>query len=306
MKADAVLFAAGRGERLRPLTDLVPKPALPLLDVPLGAFGLRVLTGAGRKTLVNLSHLAAAAESALAPFAPGATWYREPDDPFGTGGTLREAYHAGLLAAEVVTWNADVIAPVDIEALVASHRESGAPATALVVAVAEGADFLVEGGRAIGFLDRRQAREAAGARFAGIGVFSLPDVLGLVPPDGPAGLGESVLGPLARRQELNVVIHPGPALDVGTPAAFLRASLGFLNGDIEGPPPPGRVRGGTYLGEGAEAPEECLGRGAVLLRGAVAEPGSRIESSIVFPGERVPRGSRLTGSIWVDGNPLEA
>jgi hypothetical protein len=45
MSLGSVLFAAGHGTRLRPLTERLPKAAVPLLDIPLGAFGLAALLG---------------------------------------------------------------------------------------------------------------------------------------------------------------------------------------------------------------------------------------------------------------------
>jgi MurNAc alpha-1-phosphate uridylyltransferase len=62
----AMILAAGRGERLRPLTDRTPKPLLPIAGTPLIEHQLRWLAAAGiREIVINLHHLADAIEGAL-------------------------------------------------------------------------------------------------------------------------------------------------------------------------------------------------------------------------------------------------
>ncbi|HYY45090.1 MAG TPA: sugar phosphate nucleotidyltransferase, partial [Actinomycetota bacterium] len=62
----AVLLAAGRGKRLRPLSDLLPKPAMPVLDVPVATFALRGLADVFEHVVVNTNHLPDAVVARLA------------------------------------------------------------------------------------------------------------------------------------------------------------------------------------------------------------------------------------------------
>ncbi|HEX2235464.1 MAG TPA: sugar phosphate nucleotidyltransferase [Actinomycetota bacterium] len=218
----SVLFAAGRGARLRPLSDVVPKPALPLGGAPLGARALAVLVRECPPVLVNLAHMHARVRRALAPYAPpGAVAFAvESPEPYGTGGTLAAARER--LAAPVVTWNADVVTDLRPADLLGAHAAGGAPATVAVRTVDRGADLLVRDRRAIGFVDRRTSPGAAGAAFLGIAVFE-PEALALLPDRRPLGLAEGLLRPLAARGRLGVHVHEGYWIDVGTPGRYARA-----------------------------------------------------------------------------------
>ena len=67
MKIRSILLAAGRATRLRPLTEALPKVALPLLDIPMGGFGLALLAPYG-PLVVNTSYLSDAVAPALVPW----------------------------------------------------------------------------------------------------------------------------------------------------------------------------------------------------------------------------------------------
>jgi MurNAc alpha-1-phosphate uridylyltransferase len=68
----AMILAAGRGERMRPLTDICPKPLLPVGGQPLIAWHLQRLAAAGfRDVVINHAHLGAQIEAAL---QTGAAW----------------------------------------------------------------------------------------------------------------------------------------------------------------------------------------------------------------------------------------
>ena len=305
-KAGAVLLAAGRGTRLRPLTDHVPKPALPLLDVPVGAFGLEAFRRADMRPLVNLSHLAALAERVLAPFAPEGLWLNEPPEPFGTAGTLREADARGLLDPTFVVWNGDVVAPVDPRELLEEHLRSGAAVTVVGHPVDAGADFAFAGGRATGFIDRRERADAPGVRFAGISAMS-SSALSSIPPVGPAGIGESILRPLTERGEVAVVVTRESVLDVGTIRDFSKASERLLNHPA-GPVPPGTILdldgGRSYLGPGSRAAPGVMGPGGILLEDAATEPGARVERAVVWAGDYVPAGAVVEDCVWFNGRCL--
>jgi mannose-1-phosphate guanylyltransferase len=302
MAFGSVLFSAGRGKRMRPLSDEIPKPALPVLDVPLGAFGLKRLLSAAPPVAVNVSHLPDEIESALGRFGDFGL-LREPVGGLGTGGTLKALEDD--LAPSFVTLNADALIDLDIEMLAEHHRQSGATATGAVVAVGKGADF-VGTGVARSFIDRRIDPDAPGLRFAGAAAFSR-DVLKLMPDEPPVGLGETVFPLLVDRGELALYEHDGYALDVGTPASYLRANLDLLHNRFESPVDLSgeiiEVEGGrAYIGLDAQVDEQSIKAGAIILLGAKVGLGASIENAIVMPDEKVAANEELAGTIaWAGG-----
>jgi N-acetyl-alpha-D-muramate 1-phosphate uridylyltransferase len=116
----AMLFAAGRGERMRPLTDATPKPLLPVGGKPLIAWQLERLAAAGiREVVVNTSHLADRFPAAL---GDGGHWglrlhllYEGPE-PLETGGGILNALPL-LGEAPFLVVNGDVWCDVDLATL---------------------------------------------------------------------------------------------------------------------------------------------------------------------------------------------
>jgi mannose-1-phosphate guanylyltransferase len=304
----SLLFAAGRGKRLRPLSDVVPKPAIPLLDVPLGAWGLGDLGRGAPPVLVNVSHFPEQVIEALRPFAPGGLLDSmfEPR-ALGTAGTLRAV--ARRLRGPLVTRNADLLADDYVAELLEAHGAAGAEATVLLEPVARGADFSMRGETITGFIDRQIERDAVGARFAGMAVFEA-DVVRHIPAGQPHGLGETVLRTLAENGGLAACITHGYVRDVGTPSDYLAASLDLVAGRAPPPPDgwPGTIvdvpGGRAYVGPEAKVRDEDLGPGAVILRAARVAPASRVTRSIVWPKETVPPGKVLDKVVWARGEPV--
>lgn len=302
-----VLFAAGRGERLRPLTDTVPKPCLPLLDIPLGAWGLDALLTLDGEVIVNVSYRAHDVVAALEPHAGGARFVVESPHPYGTAGTL--AALRGGIEQRVLTWNADELTDLDPSELLGTHERHGTPATLAVAEVGAGADLEVSGDSASGFVDRRARPDAEGARFIGAAVFEA-HVLARLPDTRPLGVAEALLRPLVERGEVTVHRHGGYALDIGTPERYLQASLDLLYGRGPRPPVPypgsisGPGGGRRYVGPGGTAAPGTLGPGAIVLAGARVHPGARVSQAVVWNGEEVPSGTRTEGTVWAGGKPL--
>jgi MurNAc alpha-1-phosphate uridylyltransferase len=91
----AMILAAGRGERLRPLTDSLPKPLIEIRGKPIIVHHLEGLAAAGfRHVVVNLSHLGDMIREEL---GDGATWgltihySQEPPEALETGGGIQQA-----------------------------------------------------------------------------------------------------------------------------------------------------------------------------------------------------------------------
>jgi len=121
----ALIFAAGRGERMRPLTDRTPKPLLPVGGKPLIAWHLEKLAAIGvHYVVINTSHLA---EQFPAALGDGSRWglriryaYEGPT-PLETGGGMLNALP--LLGAEpFLVVSGDVWCDADFAALPAEPR----------------------------------------------------------------------------------------------------------------------------------------------------------------------------------------
>lgn len=308
MTIGSILFAAGEGKRLRPLTYEGAKPALPLLDLPLGSWGLTELLRAAPPVVVNASHQASGLERALREVCPdGWEFFYEGVEGLGTGGTV--AALADRMEGPVVVHNGDLITDLDVTALLATHEERGAGITLAVRAVGSGADVEVHDGAITGFIDRRVTPDAEGGQYVGVAVIEA-EVARRISKTVPLGLGESVFGPLAQRGWLAAHMHDGYVLDVGTIERYLEASADALSGRLPGPPLPWpgevlEVGGGrAYLGPGAKAADGSLGPGAVLLARALVTEAAFVERSVIWRKEVVMPGQEVRDAIWIDDRAI--
>ena len=121
----AMILAAGRGERMRPLTDHTPKPLLPVADKPLIVWHIEALAGAGvREIVINHAWLGEALEEAIGDgrrWGVKIAWSREGRDGLETAGGIATALPL-LGTAPFIALNGDVFADLDPAHLVAAAK----------------------------------------------------------------------------------------------------------------------------------------------------------------------------------------
>lgn len=208
----AMILAAGRGERMRPLTDHTPKPLLAVGGKPLIAWHLERLAAAGFcEVVINHAHLGAQIEEALGDgkkWGLTITYSPEPPGALETAGGIAQALP--LLGDEdFLVINGDIWCDWDV---------AGAPALAgrgpHLVLVANpahhaGGDFRLDNGR-VGHADGGET-----LTYAGIGVFS-PDFFAAV-PRGSALKLRPLLDAAITAGTPGGERHDGRWVDVGTP-----------------------------------------------------------------------------------------
>ncbi|HYL60691.1 MAG TPA: NDP-sugar synthase [Candidatus Acidoferrales bacterium] len=127
----ALVLAAGMGERLRPLTDVTPKPMLELGGRPIIHYPLAMLKRAGiLEVAINVHHLAGLVQAGVgdgAALGLNVTYAPEPV-LLGTGGPLN-GLREFLGGDTFVIANSDTILDLDLGAMISFHRDRGALAT---------------------------------------------------------------------------------------------------------------------------------------------------------------------------------
>ena len=204
-----MILAAGRGERMRPLTDHTPKPLLEVGDRPLIGHHLAALARAGvREVVINHAHLGARIERAL---GDGATYglrirYSPEDVALETGGGIFRALPLLGPGAFIVV-NGDVWTDFDLARL---HLADGDLAHLVLVDNPDhhpAGDFALEG-------DRVRTEGGPRLTFSGIGVYRPALFDGCTP-------GRFPLAPLLRAAmaagRVSGERHAGRWVDVGTP-----------------------------------------------------------------------------------------
>ncbi|HEV2701325.1 MAG TPA: nucleotidyltransferase family protein [Steroidobacteraceae bacterium] len=206
----AMLLAAGRGERMRPLTDHTPKPLLVAGGKPLIAWHLEALARAGvRDVIINLSWLGPQIRAAVGDgrgFGVRVHYSEEGSPPLETGGGIFQALPL-LGPAPFLVVNGDTFTDFDVSAL----RLSAAADARLVLVPNPPqhprGDFDLEGERIID-------REPRPLTYSGIGIFSPALFAG-------CSAGRFALLPLLQRAaaagRLQGQRHDGVWRDIGTP-----------------------------------------------------------------------------------------
>lgn len=305
----AFLLAAGRGVRFRPVTESIPKPLFPFLNVPLARAHLARLRRFGvAEAGVNLHHLGGQIEQDLvdhAPELPELHFFRERD-LLGTAGGVKNA--AGFLSSgDFLVVNSDAAIEPDYEALLRRHRESGRPATLLVVANREPDRYTPlqsEGDRITGF-GRRQAgrepdREVPPLLYTGVCVLA-PRLLAQIPAGETSLVGDLWERLLERGEEIGWIQHEGFFADLGRPSDFLRASLEALSRGGPFPPGAGTFDAGSRIL--LDRPHDEAGPDAIgcVIGDAALGTGARFRSSVVWKGTEVGAGASLEGCLLAGG-----
>lgn len=130
-----MIFAAGLGTRLRPLTDKLPKALVEVNGVPMLELVLRRLAAAGVKEFVINTHsFHEKIEAFVRKIDPGLriSLSREEAFPLETGGGLKKAAAFFNDGKPFFAYNADVYSEMDLRGLYAAHEGSGALATLAV------------------------------------------------------------------------------------------------------------------------------------------------------------------------------
>jgi NDP-sugar pyrophosphorylase family protein len=130
----AMILAAGYGKRLRPLTETIPKPLLPVAGQPILAWNLLLLKRHGiTEAIINLHHLGHLIVEALGDgsrYGMKLAYSHEPE-VLGTGGGIKQAAPY-LKNAPFLVLNGDTLSNCDLTALISGHRAGNALATLAV------------------------------------------------------------------------------------------------------------------------------------------------------------------------------
>lgn len=216
----AFILAAGKGTRLAPVTDTLPKVLVPVLGV---AMLDRLVAGLQRhgadSIALNTHHLAEVVERHVT-----ARWGRDGAAPrrfheselLGTGGAFANAI--AFWDQDVLVWNGDIVADVDIGALRNAHRASGAHATMVISDRKASSHLQVD---AAGWMcgihsprrnDRRVVRTPEGEpqprAYHGIAIFG-PQLVRQMARPGPFDLIEAMLVAIQQGARVSTY-HAGP------------------------------------------------------------------------------------------------
>ncbi len=272
----AFVLAAGLGERLRPVTDILSKPLIPLCGKPCIERAVeRVMQCEPEHLCVNLHYKADAIRTWASGTSFGARirFYHEPDI-LGTGGALKNA--APLLAGGTfLVCNSDIITDIDLSVLLDRHlAEKNLVTLALLDyprfnTVRVAADGLFAG-------LRRPAGENPEFRlraFTGIAVYE-PAFLDFL-PDGVSHVTDAWKRARDAGERVATFDVSGCFWsDIGTPASYVRTVFDLL-----------RTEGETvFIHPSAHGCEQSSYQGYVSLEADCLAHGSRLRNCVVLPG----------------------
>lgn len=261
-----VVLAAGEGQRLRPLTETVPKALCPVGNLPLLDHALRRLAALGLSgpatVAVNAAYLSG---QILAHVGDRAHVSVEPDGPIGTSGGVARL-RPWLDGRGVLVGNADAY-------LHDPFRDPGEDIAALLDGWS---------GETVRMLTKPcfpgDTGGFSGRRFAGFSLIPWRYARNLAEVD--SNLVRTVWRPAEAAGELELIAYDGLYLDTGTPADYLEANLHAAAGGVLADPS-ARITGLVT--------ESVLGPGTVVDGAATR--------CVLWPGAHIPATESLTGAI---------
>lgn len=316
-----MILAAGLGTRLRPLTELRAKPALPVRGRPVIGLLLEFLVRHGiREVMINLHHLPGTIRAAVASDRPEGLEieWSEEERPLGTGGGLRRAADFLRGSPDCVVLAGDMLMDFDLGALCERHRASGLAASLVLRPDRRGADFGTIGADERGHVCRigerwiqsapleanedarerepRKGTEMSRGVFTGVRFFTRETLSDWPADDAFEDLRDWLVPGVERRSKtvgaLQLEAQSSVWEPVGTPEEYLLANIDAPTLPTLGGPP------SAWAG-----PVELMGanRDAIVDRRASVPDDVRLDRCVVWDGEQLPAGFSASNGVYAGG-----
>ena len=311
---DVIVLAGGFGTRLRPWTESVPKPLLPILDKSMIEHVVDVLP----ESLVDRVLIAAGygIEEMRSHFSRTQLPYEvkiiEETEPLGTGGAIANC-KSHLSGGTFCVINGDLITSLRVEEMLDFHRSNGGIGTIALWEVDDPsrfgvADYREESGKIMRFQEKPPIEEAY-SNLINAGTYILePEIFNLM-PIGAHSIERDIYEDLAETGGLNGFPYEGWFVDAGTPGSFIEATQVCISESKFGS---GSVDGDSWFGEDSEnlglvsgssvGRSSVVGEGAtvtnsVILDDAEVGAGSILDGCLIGRGSRIPEGAEMNGKI---------
>ncbi|MFK7851928.1 MAG: sugar phosphate nucleotidyltransferase [Akkermansiaceae bacterium] len=280
MITQAFILGAGLGTRLRPLTDLLPKPLVPLFHKPLAMWAVEACEVMGCKRFaINTHHLPEKWEN----FGEGRdiSFFHE-SILLETGGGLKNI-ESWVEEGSLLIHNGDIFSSMDLQKLVDAHESSGDEVT--LALRSDGGGKRISLGKSGRVEDVRSEVKGLPGTHVFTGIYCVrKDFLKRI----PAGEVISVIPAfqeLVREDGLGaVVLDSGEWMDLGDVESYLQAHSEL---SLQEPIHPEAV-----IGEGAIVENSVIGKGAKIAAGVC------VTDSVIWPESRVS--SDLSGSVFLE------
>ncbi|HSL23831.1 MAG TPA: sugar phosphate nucleotidyltransferase [Vicinamibacterales bacterium] len=288
----ALVLTAGLATRLRPLSLIRAKAALPVAGEPLASRVIRVLAGHGvRDIVLNLHHRPETLTRAVGDGADLGVRVRYSwENPvLGSAGGPRHALPL-LDAPRFLIVNGDTLTDVDIAALAAAHEQSGALVTMALIPNPHPERYggvLLDEDRVAGFVPRHAG--AVNHHFVGVQIAETAAFAGL--PDNVPSESVRDLYPRLLREapgSVRAFVSRASFADIGTPRDYFETSLAMAA--REGKPD-------NQAGRGARIAATARVSRSIVWDDVTVEGGAALTECIVVDGVRVPAGVELDRSI---------
>lgn len=310
----AMVLAAGKGTRVRPITNIVPKPMIPLIGKPIMQSIVEHLRDCGfDQIVVNTSHLASQIEDY---FGNGSSLGVEmaysfeglltngglEGEAIGSAGGMKKIQEfSGFFDDTFVVLCGDALIDVDLREAVRFHRERGAIATIILRDVPREEVFRYgvvatgPGGRITQFQEKPAVQDAVSTTInTGIYLFE-PSVFDYIPAGVPFDIGGELFPALvAAGAPMFGINLPFNWVDIGSVPDYWEATRLAVSGDIHGYRMPGtEVMPGVHMGINVGwNPARVTLRGPLVIGGstrigdgAVIEgPGAIGAGCVIEPG----------------------
>ncbi len=313
----AMILAAGKGTRLQPLTNYLPKPMLTLLGRPVLDSIIELLAGHGiRDIIINTSHLASEIENyfrdgsgrgidiaySFEGHLQGDTLHTQA---LGSAGGMRKIQDfSGFFDDTFIVLCGDALIDLDISAAVAEHRRRGALATLVTKEVPRdevhkyGVVVTDSDGRITAFQEKPDPQQALSTTVnTGIYIFE-PGIFEHIPAGCEYDIGGQLFPDLVSKDlSFFATTLPFQWLDIGSLSDYWHANRLLLNNGYRGYPLPGKeVQPGVRAGSHVRANWDRIEiEGPVLIgNGSAIGDGARIvgptyigTNCVIEPGARI-------------------